>query len=71
MVLDVVGLDELAERVDRESADAVLSTMGQRLSESIGSGSVHRLGSGEFALVLPGATADDAEALLGTLHSSG
>ena len=33
--------------------------------------SVHRLGAGEFALVLSGASADDAEALLGTLHSPG
>ncbi len=70
MVLDVDGLDELSERVGRESADAVLGTLLQRLSESIGSGSVHRLGSGEFALVLPGATADDAETLLGSLHAA-
>lgn len=71
VVLDVDGLDELSEDVDRESADAVLGNVAQRLSDSVGSGSVHRLGSGEFALVLSGATADDAETLLGTLHSPG
>jgi GGDEF domain-containing protein len=43
----------------------------RRLSDSVGTGSVHRLGPGEFALVLSGATADDAEALLGTLHMQG
>jgi diguanylate cyclase (GGDEF)-like protein len=71
LVLDVDGLDKLSERIDREAADAVLSRLAQQLSESVGSGSVHRLGSGEFALVLAGASADDAEALLGTLHSAG
>ena len=70
VVLDIEGLDELAEEVDRESADAALGNVAQRLSDNVGSGSVHRLGSGEFALVLPGATGHDAEALLGTLHSS-
>jgi diguanylate cyclase (GGDEF)-like protein len=71
VVLDIDGLDELSERVDREEVDAVLGEIARRLSDSVGSGSVHRLGSGEFALVLSGATADDAEALLGSLHSPG
>ena len=71
VVLDIDGLDELAERVDREEADAALGEVARRLSDSVGSGSVHRLGAGEFALVLSGASADDAEALLGTLHSPG
>jgi diguanylate cyclase (GGDEF)-like protein len=71
VVLDIDGLGELSEDVDRESADAVLGNVAQRLSDSVGSGSVHRLGSGEFALVLSGATADDAEALLGSLHAPG
>jgi diguanylate cyclase (GGDEF)-like protein len=65
--LDVDGLDELAER-DREAADAVLTTVAERLSDSVGSGSVHRLGASEFVLVLSGASAHDAEALLGSLH---
>jgi diguanylate cyclase (GGDEF)-like protein len=71
VVLDIDGLDELSERVDREEADAVLGEVARRLSDSVGGGSVHRLGAGEFALVLSGASADDAEALLGTLHSPG
>lgn len=69
VVLDIDGLDEIS--VDRESADALVGNVGERLADSVGSGSVHRLGSGEFALVLSGATADDGEALLGTLHSPG
>jgi diguanylate cyclase (GGDEF)-like protein len=71
VVLDLDGLDELSERVDREEVDAVLGDLARRLSDGVGSGSVHRLGSGEFALVLSGATADDAEALLGAVHSPG
>jgi diguanylate cyclase (GGDEF)-like protein len=69
VALEVDGLDDLDE-VDRESADAVLGTVAQRLSESVGSGRVLRLGASEFVLVLSGATADDAEALLGSLHGS-
>ncbi len=71
VVLDIDGLDELSEHADREEADSVLGDVARRLSDSVGSGSVHRLAAGEFALVLSGATADDAEALLGTLHSPG
>jgi GGDEF domain-containing protein len=50
--------------------DAALSRVGQQLSDGVGDGSVHRLEPGEFALVLAGATVDDAEALLGALHSA-
>jgi diguanylate cyclase (GGDEF)-like protein len=71
VVLDIDGLDELSEHADREEADSALGDVARRLSDSVGSGSVHRLAAGEFALVLSGATADDAEALLGTLHSPG
>ena len=56
---------------DRESADAALGKVAKRLSESVGSGTVLRLSSSEFVLVLSGATADDAEALLGSLHGPG
>ena len=59
-----------SEGVDREAADAMLGNVARRLSDSVGSGSVHRLGSARFALVLSGGTANDAEALLGTLHAS-
>jgi len=68
--LDVGGLEELTE-ADRESADAALGKVAKRLSESVGSGTVLRLSSSEFLLVLSGATADDAEALLGSLHGPG
>ena len=70
LVVGLEGLDELSQRIDRESADAALSRVAQQLSDGVGNGSVHRLGSGEFALVLAGATVDDAEALLGALHSA-
>lgn len=71
VVLDVDGLDDLSEGVDREAADEMLGNVAQRLSDSVGSGSIHRLGSARFALVLSGGTANDAEALIGTLHSPG
>lgn len=67
VALDVTVLQELSE-VDRESADAGLEQVAQRLSESVGSGTVLRLSTSEFVLVLSGATADDAETLLGSLH---
>jgi len=70
LVVGLEGLDELSQRVDRESADAALSRVAQQLSDGVGKGSVHRLASSEFALVLAGATVDDAEALLGALHSA-
>jgi GGDEF domain-containing protein len=70
VALGVEGHDELSER-DRESADAALAGVAIRLSESIGSGTVLRLSASEFVLVLSGATADDAEALVGSLHGQG
>ena len=70
VVLDVDGLDDLSEGGDREATDAILANVARRLTESVGSGSVHRLGPARFTLVLSGGTANDAEALLGTLHSS-
>ena len=70
LVVGLEGLDELSQRVDRQSVDAALSRVAQQLSDGVGNGSVHRLGPGEFALVLAGATVDDAEALLGALHSA-
>jgi len=70
VVLDVDGLDELPEGVDREAVDGVLVRVARRLSDSVGSGSVHRLGATRFALILSGGTANDAEALLETLHST-
>ena len=69
VAVEVEGLDDLSER-DRESADAALGNVAQRLTDSVGSGTVHRLGANEFLLVLPGATAYHAEALLGSLHSA-
>jgi diguanylate cyclase (GGDEF)-like protein len=68
VALDIGGLEEISERLGREAADEVLSEVARRLDESVGGGSVHRLGPGEFALLLAGSTIDDAEALLGTLH---
>jgi diguanylate cyclase (GGDEF)-like protein len=67
--IGVDGLDEIAEQ-DRESADAALARVVKRLTDSVGSGSVHRLATREFLLVLRDASADDAEALLGSLHVS-
>ena len=67
VALEVDGLEELSE-VDRESADAVLGQIATRLSDSVGGGTVRRVGVSEFVLVLSGASADDAEALLGSLH---
>ena len=69
VVLDVDGLEETAQHHGREVADSVLAEVAKRLDESVGAGSVHRLGPDEFAVVLSAATADDAEALLGTLHA--
>lgn len=70
VAVDVDGFDDLSD-ADRESADALLWNVATRLSDSVGSGTVHRVGASRFALVLPGATADDAEALLGSLHDRG
>jgi diguanylate cyclase (GGDEF)-like protein len=70
VAVDVDGLDDLSE-LDRASGDAVLENVVDALSESVGTGTVHRLGASRFVLVLPGATADHAEALLGSLHGVG
>jgi diguanylate cyclase (GGDEF)-like protein len=69
VALEVEGLDDLDE-IDREASDTVVAGVAKRLSESVGSGFVLRLGTSAFVLVLSGATADDAEALLGSLHVS-
>jgi GGDEF domain-containing protein len=70
VAVEVDGLESLSVR-DRESADSALAAVGERLSQSVGGGSMHRLGASEFVLVLPGATADHAEALLGSLEAAG
>jgi diguanylate cyclase (GGDEF)-like protein len=69
-VLDVDGLGDIAERRGAATADSVLGEVARRLDESVGAGSVHRLGDDEFALVLPASTANDAEALLGALQAT-
>jgi GGDEF domain-containing protein len=69
VAVHVAGLETLSQR-DRESADSGLAAVVGRLSESVGGGSVHRLGRSELVLVLPGATADHAEALLGSLEAA-
>src|SRR5262245_9202097 len=61
VVLDVAGLESVAERLGRETADALLGDLAGRLDRSVSSGSVHRLGASVFALVLPGSGIDDAE----------
>jgi diguanylate cyclase (GGDEF)-like protein len=70
VAINVDGHEELSE-LDRESADADLARVATRLSESVGTGTVLRLSASEFVLVLSGATADDAEALVGSLHGQG
>jgi diguanylate cyclase (GGDEF)-like protein len=70
VVLDVDDLDGIAERYGLEAADSVLHEVARRLDESVGAGSVHRLGPDEFALVLSSSTAHDAEALLGAVQAS-
>lgn len=67
VAIHVEGHEELSD-LDRESADAALGRVATRLSESVGTGTVLRLSATEFVLVLSGATADDAEALVGSLH---
>ena len=70
VVLEVAGLDDVAERLGREAADAVLSELAGKLDRSLSAGSVHRLGPNVFALVLPGSGVDDAEALVDALQTS-
>lgn len=70
VALDVDGLESLAERRGREVADSTLGIVAGRLDRSLGSGSVHRLHTNAFALVLPGSGAENAEALIDALQSS-
>ena len=70
VVLEVHGLDEVAERAGREAADSRLSDVAGRLQRSLGTGSAHRLGANEFVLVLPGSGVDEAEALVDAVQSS-
>jgi diguanylate cyclase (GGDEF)-like protein len=69
VALDVDGLEDMSDRSGREAADATLISLAGRLDRSIGSGSAHRLGAGEFALVLPGSGLHEAEALVDALQS--
>jgi diguanylate cyclase (GGDEF)-like protein len=68
VALDVTGLDDVADRLGRDVADAALSELARQLDRGVGDGSVHRTGRATFALVLAGSSAD-AEALLGTLQA--
>ena len=70
VVLEVEGLDEIAEAAGLEVATARLSHVAGRIDRSLGTGSAHRLASGEFALVLPGSGVDEAETLVDALQSS-
>ena len=69
VALDVTGLDDVADRLGREVADAALAELARQLDRGVGDGSVHRTGRATFALVLAGSSAD-AEALLGTLQTA-
>ncbi|HUG65150.1 MAG TPA: diguanylate cyclase [Gaiellaceae bacterium] len=70
VALDIDGLESISERRGREVADSTLSRVAGRLYRSLGTGSVHRLDTNAFALVLPGSGVDDAEALVDALQSS-
>jgi len=70
VALDVEALDDVAEQLGRDVADALLGDIAQRLDDSVGDGSLHRLGRAEFALLLADSTVDDAETLLGSLQAS-
>jgi diguanylate cyclase (GGDEF)-like protein len=70
VVLEVGGLDDVAERDGREEADVTLAGFAGRLDRSLGAGSAHRLGANTFALVLPGSGLHEAEALVDTLQSA-
>ncbi len=54
----------------REEADATLGRLAGRFDRSLGSGSVHRLTATAFALVLPGSSIHESEALVDALQSS-
>jgi len=66
VALEVAGLDDLADRLGRDVADAALAELVRRLDSHVGDGSVHRLGQATFALLLDGDTTS-AETLLGAL----
>lgn len=70
VVLEVDGVDDIAEREGREVADARLTDIGGRIDRSIGAGSAHRLDTSTFALVLPGSGIHEAEALVDALQTS-
>jgi diguanylate cyclase (GGDEF)-like protein len=70
VALEVDGLDDVSERHGREEADATLSQLAGRFDRSLGTGSVHRLGVTAFALVLPGSSTHESEALVDALQSS-
>ena len=70
VVLEVAGLDEIAEAAGLDVATARLSHVAGRFDRSLGTGTAHRLASGEFALLLPGSGVDEAETLVDALQSS-
>jgi len=70
VVLRVDGLEDISDDEGREAADSRLSDIAGRLDRSLGVGTVHRLGTGEFVLVLPGSGVAEAEALVDAVQSS-
>jgi diguanylate cyclase (GGDEF)-like protein len=70
VALDVDALDDVAEHLGRDVADALLAGIARQLDHAVGDGSMHRLGPAEFALLLADSTLDDAETLLATLQAS-
>jgi diguanylate cyclase (GGDEF)-like protein len=70
VALELCGVDDVSERLGREAGDAALIDVAGRLDRSLNAGSVHRLGSTTFALVLPGSGIEEAEALVDALQTS-
>ena len=70
VALELVGLGDVSERHGREAADAALIEFAGRLDRSLSTGSVHRLGTTAFALILPGSGIEEAEALVDALQTS-
>jgi len=70
VALELAGLGDVSERHGREAADAALIDVAGRLDRSLSTGSVHRLGTTTFALVLPGSGIEEAEALVDALQAS-
>ena len=70
VALELSGLGDVSERYGREAADAALIEVAGRLDRSLSTGSVHRLGTTAFALVLPGSGIEEAEALVDALQTS-